>query len=313
MSDALGGWTLAHPPSGEARWQFGTQTWVSTGDELWQTHENARVWLIQDDDALIADANAVLARSEGVRHRLDCESTPDRHRHGLQHAAVWTARGWQIDGLELPYGARWSSSLMPTATGFGAVWMTEGQHFECTAALGVRAVRERDEGWWPRTDTTAQAWASAQAGHLLWGPGGRLWNLTSGESQELPGWTGGVAAARGNSAIVVNALTGDGLEFDNNVVVRRFTVPLRRDMAAVLRWDSGGPLLVTELGKQFALSDGDVRKLPGRVVPEPIDALELDDLGIAVDGVTRLGDTDWAWRHDGLLLHRRGDGLRSTV
>jgi hypothetical protein len=303
MSGELRGWILAHAPSGEAHWQHGEQTYVSTGDELWQTSENARMWPVQDVNALVADAAAVLVRSEGGRQRLDREPMTGRSRQGLHQTAHWTRAGWQIEGLALPYGARWSSSLMPTATGFGAVWMTEGQHFECTA-LGVRAVRDRNEGWWPRADTTAQSWATAQAGHQLWGPGGRLWNLQTGESQLLPEWTGGIAGAQGSTAFVVNALTGDGLEFHNADVVRRFTVPLRRDMAAVIGWDERGPVLLTELGKQFALGDGDVRKLPGRQVPEHGDVMGLDDLGIVVDGVIRVDDADWAWRQDGLLLRR---------
>ncbi len=303
MSDRLGGWTLVHPPSGEACWKNSAQSWVSTGDELWQIQGMTRVWPIQDVDALVADADAVLVRSHGVRQRLDRDPPPGLCREGLHQSARWTPRGWHIAGLALPYGARWSSTLMPSATGFAAAWMTEGQHFTCTAS-GVRAVRERNEGWWPRTDTNPRTWATAQAGDQLWGPGGRLWNLKSGESQALPEWTGGVAAAKGNIAIVVNALTGDGVEFDDCVAVRRFTVPLRRDMAAVLVWDDRGPVLTTELGKQFALGDGDVRKLPGRVVPDDINVLGLEELGIAVDGVVHVDGAEWAWRQDGLLLRR---------
>ncbi|MFT6142461.1 MAG: hypothetical protein ACJAZO_003578 [Myxococcota bacterium] len=310
MTDTLSGWTLKHPPSGEARWQDGAQTWVSTGDELWEISKAPRVWPIQDVDALVAEVDAVLVRSEGVRQRLDRESPSARCRQGLHRTAQWTPIGWQINGLALPYGARWSSSLMPTATGVAAVWTTEAQHFECTV-LGVRAVRERDERWWTRTDAVPEMWAVAQAERQLWGPGGRLWNLTTGESQSLPGWTGGVAAARGTSAVVVNALTGEGIQFDTGVAKHTFTVPLRRDMAAELTWEDNGPLLTTELGKQFSLTDGHVRKLPGRVVVEESALSRLECLGIAIDGVTRVGDADWAWRQDGLLLCR--NGFRRTV
>lgn len=303
MSQGQAGWTLEHPPSGEFRWAHDSQIWVSTGDELWRVSEPFGVWPTVDVDALVADGADVLVRSRGVRQRLGCEPRPGRFREGLHRTAVWTLRGWQITDLALPYGARWSSSLMPTATGYSAVWTTDGQHFECSA-LGVRAVRERDERWWPRTDHLPQTWAVAHSGSYLWGPGGKLWNLASGESQSLPGWMGGVAAAKGKGAVVVNAMTGDGVVYEESRAVRTFSVPLRRDVAATLTWDERGPVLTTELGKQFALSDGDVTKLPGRVVPPAADGVELAELGIRVDGRARVSDTEWAWRHDGLLLRR---------
>lgn len=303
MSRALAGWSLVHPPAGEFRWVHQGQTWVSTGEELWRVSDSASVWPIDDVDALVVDGSAVLVRTCGHRLRLDRPATSGRVREGIHATAMWTGKGWQIPSIPLPYGARWASSLWPTAIGVGAVWTNEGQAFEASFE-GVCAVRTRDERWWKRHRDIPHAWAVTCSEHLLWGPGGHLWDLRSGACTAVDRWTGGLAASKGDAAVLVNILTGAISWFEGNKRCHTDEIPLRRDMVASVVWNES-VVLTTELGKRFVLDDRRVQKLPGRILADAPEQTLLPELGIAVDGMAHVCDSEWAWRQDGLLLRRR--------
>jgi hypothetical protein len=88
--------------------------------EVWATH---RGWVVR--------SNASWYRIEGDEvHRSD------RDRFGEEVTAT-RGRGWSIEGLPLPLGARHSPTLSPFPTGTGAAWSADGYIYRATDRIEV--------------------------------------------------------------------------------------------------------------------------------------------------------------------------------
>ena len=294
----LGPVELLSAPSSVRQWSVQGQRYLAADDGLWRVGDAHAHWAGVHANALVADGERLLARTEHGNVRSDGLSEGPLLRVGLDAVARFGPQGWSIDGLALPHGARTSPQLAPLPRGLGATWCTFGQWFRLDAA-GLRATRVREENWLPAEPGEQRDAAVAAEGDSLWGPGRARWDLLTGASRPLAHWLDGVATAWQDGAACAEAEGGRVLAYVGDTV-QRWELPLRRDSIASLDWD-GELVAVTALGRRWLLrADGVVERLSGRVMPEEPEAIEA--LGLSFDGVAQVAETTWLYRRDGLLL-----------